>query len=260
MRTDRSIAPERPNYSFRSKILAYRSILIFVISYCMHSAILEVSAESITPVASPTSSSSTNQVTCDRDLDGVRSNDQVCGGRDCNDTDPKIHPGQTESNAEFCSDGKDNDCNGTTDCSDRGCLGRSTFLPGIFTLKPTGTCCISGGAGEIVNTASDQNNCGGCGIKCSAGQVCAGGSCFERCSSPRTICFKDMTSDSSLSSSTNNANLDAIKNLFTTDPQCPPAKQGSRSVKLDVFSEEVRGPNGERTGIYVKGMCLTGLF
>jgi hypothetical protein len=45
---------------------------------------------------------------CDRDGDGYLS--LACGGDDCNDTDPTIHPGAPEP-----CDGKDHDCNGIAD-------------------------------------------------------------------------------------------------------------------------------------------------
>lgn len=47
----------------------------------------------------------------DRDGDGHPP--VSCGGRDCNDTDPYVHPGEPE----LC-DGKDNDCNGVVDDGD----------------------------------------------------------------------------------------------------------------------------------------------
>ncbi len=59
----------------------------------------------------------------DFDKDGyVSSSDPnlVCPGKqkgDCNDTDPSVHPGAVE----FCSDWRDNDCNGKTDLQDSAC-------------------------------------------------------------------------------------------------------------------------------------------
>ena len=54
-------------------------------------------------------------VPCDADGDGVDS--LVCGGNDCDDTRPSINPGI----AEFCGDGLDNDCDGSTDEAACGC-------------------------------------------------------------------------------------------------------------------------------------------
>ncbi len=48
--------------------------------------------------------------------------------RDCDDTDPDVHPGENENSAqgigdmEPCFDCKDNDCNGFVDCADEDCV------------------------------------------------------------------------------------------------------------------------------------------
>jgi len=51
----------------------------------------------------------------DRDADGHT--DAVCGGDDCNDFDATIYPGAPEQ----CTDGIDNNCNGTVDCAEASC-------------------------------------------------------------------------------------------------------------------------------------------
>ena len=51
------------------------------------------------------------------DLDGDDFAPIECGGRDCDDTNPRISPRA----AELCDDGADNDCNGFADCDDGAC-------------------------------------------------------------------------------------------------------------------------------------------
>jgi len=61
------------------------------------------------------------------DLDGDGHTDVTCGGDDCADSDPQIHPGA----AEVCDDGADNNCNGLTDMADTSvcvCSPGSTLL------------------------------------------------------------------------------------------------------------------------------------
>ena len=59
----------------------------------------------------------------DVDEDGYDDDaEDVCGGDDCDDTDPSVNPGVEESFAMGnCTDGKDNDCDGAADGTDSGC-------------------------------------------------------------------------------------------------------------------------------------------
>ena len=53
-----------------------------------------------------------------QDLDGDGYRDAACGGDDCDDSDPLVNPGGTES----CDDQIDNDCNGLIDDVDPACF------------------------------------------------------------------------------------------------------------------------------------------
>jgi hypothetical protein len=71
---------------------------------------------------------------CDGQIDNIITMDQVDNDLDsfslavdCNDRDPSINPGAQE----LCSDGKDNDCDGLTDCNDDQCQDDSACKTGI---------------------------------------------------------------------------------------------------------------------------------
>jgi len=63
-------------------------------------------------------------VAFDLDQDGDGHVAEVCGGKDCNDSDPAVHPGVFEAppDGPACTDGIDNNCNGYTDLEDAGCV------------------------------------------------------------------------------------------------------------------------------------------
>jgi hypothetical protein len=59
---------------------------------------------------------------CDLDADGYTSNSTACGGPDCNDTDPTIHPGAQEDCLSWTAD---RNCNGKSGCFDPTCAGQA---------------------------------------------------------------------------------------------------------------------------------------
>ncbi len=90
----------------------------------------------------------------DADLDGFTS--ATCGGTDCNDTDPSVHPGA----AETCGNGVDEDCDGQVD---EGCACADADLDGFTSATCGGTDCddtnaaIHPGAAEVCGNGVDED-------------------------------------------------------------------------------------------------------
>ena len=91
--------------------------------------------------------------------------DDDCDGRvDCDEgTDCVFAEGP-----DGCSDGIDNDCNGETDCSQPSCCAAPSCADMICGAGPNLRCC----AGRCVDTWSDSEHCGGCGIACVGTRIC----------------------------------------------------------------------------------------
>ncbi len=108
----------------------------------------------------------------DADGDGHFARDELScpTGTDCNDADPTVHPGA----AEVCGDGKDNDCNGLSDCADAACAADAACNQcvdadgdGYYAIDPlhcpSGTDCndanaaIHPGAIDICDNGVDEN-------------------------------------------------------------------------------------------------------
>ncbi|MEW6444260.1 MAG: putative metal-binding motif-containing protein [bacterium] len=66
----------------------------------------------------------------DSDEDGY--SDQRCGGTDCDDSEPAVHPGAAEGpyGDATCADTLDNDCDGSSDAADSGCVSECPDLDG----------------------------------------------------------------------------------------------------------------------------------
>jgi len=151
----------------------------------------------------------------DLDLDGY--GDLACGGTDCNDSDPFIHPG-----ADDPCDGVDNNCDGLVDgglgsagdlCSSGGACCSANCASGIC-VAPSGSCgspldscslgsdCCSGLCSASVDGVRRCQVPGGCGVAgtsctvsadcCSTG--CVGGVCSDTttCTLTAVACSTDM--------------------------------------------------------------------
>jgi len=64
------------------------------------------------------------------DADGDGYVDAGCGGDDCDDSLPEVHPGVREGPPEdpSCGDGTDNDCDGLTDAAELACQGDNKVI------------------------------------------------------------------------------------------------------------------------------------
>lgn len=109
----------------------------------------------------------------DKDLDGEAP--VVCGGKDCDDSTATTNSGATD----VC-DGKDNNCNGSTD-ENAMCPGLS-FCEGGFCLCPPDNACGS----ECIDKMTSDKHCGMCNNTCFGVASCINGQCV--CPAGSTTC------------------------------------------------------------------------
>jgi hypothetical protein len=158
----------------------------------------------------------------------------VCGGDDCDDSEPAVHGGQSES-----CDGKDNDCDGSID-DGATCSGNASCQCGGICVDlssdaahcgscnkacPTGGSCVASACvcpsgtsdcgTSCANTQTDANHCGACNNKCNTGASCSAG----KCGSPVMLLLVDHSGSMSmgLGSSTRWANLQQALITFVQD-------------------------------------------
>jgi cysteine-rich repeat protein len=122
-----------------------------------------------------------NEMTCDRttgecsscarkpDGDGDGADSIACGGKDCDDNDPAVAPGKSET-----CDGKDNDCDGSRD--------GVKADPSCKASAPRGgtASCVAGACVPVCNDKTQQITNGVCApvpVSCPIVNPCAPGSC-----------------------------------------------------------------------------------
>ncbi len=210
---------------------------------------------------SSVSSSSSSSVQCDSDRDGARAADPACGGGDCNDSDPEIKPGLVEMLATTCQDGKDNDCNGHTDCSDPNCAGKPAFIPGSLSLKPSGMCCVTERGGQAVDTSNDAKNCGACNLVCDSDETCVQGRCVGGCELAKTVCFREpIQFEVPVERDRKGrypSQIQAILDGINGNPSCSGIAGKEPRFDVKYFSEPLRDTRGKLTGQSIRGVCVT---
>jgi len=127
----------------------------------------------------------------DGDGDGHRA--AACGGSDCDDADPAVHPGAFEP----CNATRDLDCLPAGECptgtmcdEDTGLCSTACFegaCAGDFSCS-AGNVCVEAACAARTEPCPDGTLCraGSCvapcdGVVCPAGRLCAGGACIDPC-------------------------------------------------------------------------------
>jgi len=113
-------------------------------------------------------------VDCDEDRDKHRS--RLCGGLDCDDENPAVHPGQAEGplGTATCADGLDNDCDGQKDDKDTGCWSCQQDGDCADGNPCTADSCVGG---ACQNPPANPGKACNDGLYCTVNDVCLSGVC-----------------------------------------------------------------------------------
>lgn len=253
--------------SHRGRFFTYVELSYVMVALIIATTITSAIAQDRQPSSRSSrsqSSSSSSLPQCDRDRDGVRATNPACGGRDCNDSDPEVGPGREESSLVACQDGKDNDCNGAADCSDKSCTGKPAFVQGVFSLELTGLCCQNEFGGQAIDPSKDARNCGGCGLSCGSSQRCVAGRCVGDCTPSTTACFKEPAPfEVPIKRDRGGrlpSQLQVLLDGLQGNPDCPIPPGKEPKFDLKYWSEPLRDHKGNLTGDSVRGLCVTASF
>jgi len=126
---------------------------------------------------------------CTRCGDGTINSGEPCdsnnlNGKSC--TSPGLPGGPYEGGTLACNGNcTDFDASGCDHCDATACAtAGGTCANGTCACDLYGKLCN----GSCVNTRTDPNNCGDCGIPCTGGTACSAGKCMETCQAPLTKC------------------------------------------------------------------------
>jgi hypothetical protein len=112
-----------------------------------------------------------------------------------------VDGGTVEVTESICNDGKDNDCNGLTDCGESGCNAQACGPNGRTCIAGNCTCLLDGGISEPTEVSCADGRDNDCdaladcadpdcnGASCGVGCACAGGAKTE------TLCSDGMDND-----------------------------------------------------------------
>lgn len=204
------------------------------------------------------------------DADGDGHRDAACGGSDCDDTDPNVHPGAFER----CDATEDLDCQPMRDCPDGTVCDTMTGLCATQCFEggcaPGFTCvgsqCVDTACAMRTEACPSGTLCreGECvapcdGVVCPAGEVCAGGACVDPCEGvvcpANQVCIADDPSATTVCGPA--CTCDEITvSICPTDAACD-ERMGSDTLGecVDPGCESVTCGPGE---VCTDGMCVDG--
>jgi hypothetical protein len=185
------------------------------------------------------------------DFDGDGFTDITCGGTDCNDHDPNIHPGATE----VCNDGIDNNCDGLIDCQDTATCGNAPNCAACSACSSNTDCTVAGtvcGIGTNTTFTCANGTCTAtgqkvCGIDAD-GDGFLSGACGNDCNDANAAVNPGATEVCTGGVDDNcNGKVDCADAACTNDPACAASACAPCASDADCANN----PNGTKCGIGV---------